>query len=153
MSTPSVDQRKNDFHSVNPTTGEVVESFEVMSDAEVRDLVTKAATGYSFWETKTPTERGTVIERVGKLFLERAEELAKIAAEEMGKPLSQGIGEVEFSGQIFQYYRKNGPDFIKDEPVEDTKGGDPALKLPVLSSCTICRSKFGLRQYHAVEAL
>lgn len=133
MSTTTyADERKDVFRSVNPTTGETTDTYEVMSDDEVQDLIKKAAKGYSAWKAKTPAERGAILERIGELFIERADELAKISAEEMGKPISQGKGEIEFSGDIFAYYGKNGPDFVKDEPIENADGGKAVIEtLPI----------------------
>src|SRR5699024_10146672 len=99
-SATDIDLRKNEYQSINPVNGAITASYETMSDAEVHDLVSRAAKGYESWAAKTPQERGKILERVGQLFVERSDELAKIAAEEMGKPVSQGKGEAEFSGEI-----------------------------------------------------
>lgn len=130
--TTYVDERKNVFHSINPTTGKTTKTYEMMTDAEVRELVEKAAKGYTSWKAKSPAERGAILERMGELFTERADELAKIAAEEMGKPASQGKGEVEFAGEITAYYGKNAVEFVKDEPIEDAEGGKAVIEtLPI----------------------
>jgi succinate-semialdehyde dehydrogenase/glutarate-semialdehyde dehydrogenase len=130
-SATDIDLRKNEYQSINPVSGAVTESYETMSDEEVNDLVSRAAAGYKSWAAKTPEERGKILERVGQLFVERSDELAKIAAEEMGKPVSQGKGEAEFSGEIFEYYARNGAKFMKDEPIDSPDGTAVIETLPI----------------------
>src|SRR5699024_7574405 len=61
--------------------------------------------------------------KVAALFGERKQELAEIIAEEMGKPVAEGIEEAEFCEEIFNYYADNGPEFAADEPIKSCSGG------------------------------
>ena len=58
---------------------------------------------------------------------ERKDELAKIIQREMGKPLDQSDGEVEFSTAIYQYYADNAEKFLADEPIDLLDGEGSAL--------------------------
>lgn len=124
-------ERSNAFRTTNPVNGRVLKTYDFMSDAEVENVLTQAAQGYARWSSKSSRERGKILRRVGELFAERADEFAKIAATEMGKPLSQGKAEAEFSGEIFEYYAANGPDFLAVEPLEDPDGIAVLETLPV----------------------
>ena len=55
-------------------------------------------------------ERAALVRRVGELHVERREELAEIIVREMGKPIEQALGEVDFSGDIYGYYADNAED-------------------------------------------
>ncbi|MEX2363768.1 MAG: NAD-dependent succinate-semialdehyde dehydrogenase, partial [Balneolaceae bacterium] len=46
------------------------------------------------------------------------EELSRIMAEEMGKPLKQGVSEVEKCAWVCEYYAEKAADFLADEDVE-----------------------------------
>ena len=59
-----------------------------------------------------------MIKQVAKLHTERRDELAKIIQREMGKPLDQSLGEVDFSAAIYEYYADNAEKFLADEPIE-----------------------------------
>ena len=48
-----------------------------------------------------------LIRRVADLHNERKDKLAKIIQREMGKPLDQSVGEVEFSASIYEFYADN----------------------------------------------
>ena len=65
--------------------------------------------------------------RVGELHGERREQLAEITTREMGKPLNQALGEVDFCVDIYGYYADNGPDLMKDEPIELLAGEGSAI--------------------------
>jgi succinate-semialdehyde dehydrogenase/glutarate-semialdehyde dehydrogenase len=64
-----------------------------------------------------------MVKRVGELHAERREELAEIAVREMGKPMEQALGEVDFCAAIYGYYADNAEEFLKDEPI-DLMGGE-----------------------------
>ena len=65
--------------------------------------------------------------RVGELHSERREELAEITTREMGKPIEQALGEIDFCADIYGYYANNGPDLMKDEPIELLAGEGSAI--------------------------
>ena len=77
------------YQVVDPSTGEVVETFEHASDEEVEASLARAAAAYERWRAVPLLERADVVRRVGTIFAERAEELAAIAASEMGKPVAK----------------------------------------------------------------
>ncbi|OFO96499.1 NAD-dependent succinate-semialdehyde dehydrogenase [Corynebacterium sp. HMSC034H07] len=113
------------FRVENPATGEVLETFDHATDQEVLAAVDSAHEAFLSWRETPIEERAKVVTRVAELFEERKDELAEIIATEMGKPISEGLEEAEFSGAIFAYYADNGPKFAADEeiPVEmDGKG-------------------------------
>lgn len=56
--------------------------------------------------------------RVGELHAERREQLAEITVREMGTPNEQALDETDFCVDIYGYYADNGPDLMKDEPIE-----------------------------------
>ncbi|MDN5807727.1 NAD-dependent succinate-semialdehyde dehydrogenase [Brevibacterium sp.] len=107
----------------NPATGEVVEKFDNATDAQIKEIVSAAHKGFLSWREKTIEERAKIVNRVADLFGEHKDELAKIIAEEMGKPVAEGTEEAEFCEEIFNYYADNGPDFAADEPIKSMSGG------------------------------
>ncbi len=120
------------YQVVNPATGEVVETFETATDSEVEAAITAATTAYASWKNVPIAERGEIVKKVGALFAERADELAAIATEEMGKPLSEGGEEVEFCQSIFEYFATEGPTLAADQPIKTFGGGKAVVqKLPV----------------------
>ena len=62
-------------------------------------------------------KRATLIRRVGELHSERREELGQIIVREMGKPIEQALGEVDFCQAIYDYYADNAEALLADEPI------------------------------------
>ncbi|HET9124112.1 MAG TPA: NAD-dependent succinate-semialdehyde dehydrogenase [Solirubrobacteraceae bacterium] len=107
-----------DYAVVNPATGETLKEYPTISDQELKDAIAAAAKASAEWvPTTTVQERAEMIRKVGQLHADRKEQLGEIIVREMGKPIEQAMGEVEFCQAIYDYYADNGPDLLKDEPV------------------------------------
>ncbi|MDQ0261587.1 NAD-dependent succinate-semialdehyde dehydrogenase [Sinomonas atrocyanea] len=120
------------YRVLNPATGEVVETFPTATDADVESALASAQSAFESWR-ETPIEtRAKVVARIAELFTERADELAAIITEEMGKPLSQSKGEAEFCTDIFNYFAAEGPTLAADQEIKTFSGGRAVVqKLPV----------------------
>lgn len=102
----------------NPATGELVRSYDTNTDADVASAIERAHAAYQSWgRTTTVAERAALVARVAQLHAERAEELADLIVQEMGKPREEAVGEAEFSSAIYQYYADNAEEFLKDEEI------------------------------------
>ncbi|MFD1827060.1 MULTISPECIES: aldehyde dehydrogenase family protein [Mumia] len=110
------------YRSVNPATGVEVRRYETATDAQVSDALDAADAAYRAWSRLTVADRAERVAAFGRLFAERADELAAIAAEEMGKSVSEAAGEARFSGDIFAYYADNAATLLADQPL--TVSGD-----------------------------
>ncbi|MCG2621359.1 NAD-dependent succinate-semialdehyde dehydrogenase [Arthrobacter sp. I2-34] len=120
------------YRVLNPATGEVVEEFPTATDAQVQEALAAAEQAYRSWRDVPIAERAKVAARIGELFTERADELAAIITEEMGKPLSQSKGEAEFCTDIFNYFATEGPALAADQPITPIGGGKAVIqKRPV----------------------
>ena len=72
-------------------------------------------------------ERAQLIRRVAELHTERTQQLAEIIVREMGKPIEQALGEVDFSAAIYEYYADNAEKLLADEPIELLDGEGSAF--------------------------
>jgi succinate-semialdehyde dehydrogenase/glutarate-semialdehyde dehydrogenase len=113
---------------VNPATGESVASYPTISDADLKAAVDKAAAAHDGWSrSSTTAERAALIQKVADLHTERRQELAEIIVREMGKPIEQALGEVDFAAAIYEYYAQHGPGFLEDEKIELLDGEGSAF--------------------------
>ena len=110
---------------VDPATGDVVQEYPTATDKQMEQALSAAVKAHREWgRTSTLAERAALIKQVAKLHTERRDELAKIIQREMGKPLDQALGEVDFSAAIYEYYADNAEKFLADEPIELADGGE-----------------------------
>jgi succinate-semialdehyde dehydrogenase / glutarate-semialdehyde dehydrogenase len=109
---------------VNPATGEKEKEYSRISDAELSEATAKAMDAYENWSLKTSVaDRAAMVQKVADAHTARREELAGIIVREMGKPMEQALGEVDFCADIYGYYAENAEEFLKDEPI-DLLGGE-----------------------------
>ena len=112
---------------INPATGETVKTYATISDAELTTAIAGADDAHTWSRSISVDERAALVRRVAELHLERRQELADIIVREMGKPMEQALGEVDFSADIYAYYADNATDLLKDETINLLAGEGSAL--------------------------
>ena len=104
------------FQSVNPATGEVLETFEETASDALTGILERADVASRDWRRRPVTERAERLRAAGRVLRERKEAYARTMALEMGKPLAQGAGEAEKCAWVCDYYAEQGPALLADEP-------------------------------------
>ncbi len=107
----------------NPATGEILETFEGATDAQIEAALSSADAVYREWRERSVQERAAAVKRVAELFAERRDELAGIIALEMGKSIAESLDEVDFATDIIEYYAVHGPSLITDYEIPSTVPG------------------------------
>jgi succinate-semialdehyde dehydrogenase / glutarate-semialdehyde dehydrogenase len=117
-----------DYAVINPATGETVREYPTITDDALRDAIGRTDAAHNDWAASSTVEdRAAVIRRVGEIHTEKRQELAEIIVREMGKPIEQALGEVDFAAAIYEYYAGNGPALMADEPITLLEGDGSAL--------------------------
>jgi succinate-semialdehyde dehydrogenase / glutarate-semialdehyde dehydrogenase len=113
---------------VDPATGETIKEYPTITDDELRDAIARADRAHREWsEAATVPDRASLVRRVGELHSERRKELAEIIVAEMGKPVRQARGEVDFCASIYEFYADNAEALMADEPIELLGGEGSAV--------------------------
>lgn len=108
--------------TVNPATNQVEKEYAVMTDGQIESILADADNAFLSWR-KTPfAERAKLLHRVAEIMRERKVELGRLCSIEMGKLHREGIGEVELSADIFDYYAQNGEKFLADASLDTPEG-------------------------------
>jgi succinate-semialdehyde dehydrogenase / glutarate-semialdehyde dehydrogenase len=126
----------SDYAVVNPATGETLQTYPTITDAELADAIGRAEAAHRAWAaSSTVEERAGLLKRLAGLYNDQAQRLGEIIVREMGKPIEQAVGEVEFSAAIYEYYADNAASLMADEEIEPAEGGGSAV---------VRRSSYGL---------
>ncbi|WP_421775087.1 NAD-dependent succinate-semialdehyde dehydrogenase [Gracilimonas sp.] len=104
--------------TINPTTGNIIKEYEEMSFDEVDGIIEKANVAQADWRQISFEERASYLHKIAEILRDQKEDLGKLMAEEMGKPLQQGIGEAEKCVWVCEYYADHAEEFLKDDPVQ-----------------------------------
>ncbi|WP_405970605.1 NAD-dependent succinate-semialdehyde dehydrogenase [Streptomyces sp. NBC_00988] len=105
------------IQTVNPATGQPITSYEAWDAERIEAAVQRARAASRAWALVPVTERAQRVARLGQTLRAHADQLADLAAQEMGKPLAEALGEVEKSALTADYYAQNGPGILADERV------------------------------------
>ena len=113
---------------VNPATGETEKEYPDISDGELEAAIAAAADAHRDWGLKTSvSDRAALVKKVADFHSERREELAEIIVREMGKPIEQALGEVDFCVDIYGFYADRAEELLADDPIELLDGEGSAL--------------------------
>lgn len=92
------------FEVISPGTGQVVAAVPDCGVEEARRAADVSYEAFLTWRATTAFERSAVLEKWAELMLERQELLARTMTSEMGKPISQARGEVEYAAGFVKWY-------------------------------------------------
>lgn len=110
------------FQTINPTTNELVKTFEEISAESLENAVANATYTFEDWKKTSYKVRAELLYRVAGLLREKKFELAKMITLEMGKLIAQAEGEIELSAEIFDYYAKNSEVLLADRILNPDHG-------------------------------
>lgn len=113
---------------VDPATGETVKEYPTINDDALQAAIASADLAHREWlHASNVADRASLVRRVGELHSERRKELAEIIVAEMGKPVGQARGEVDFCASIYEFYADNAEALMADEPIELLGGEGSAV--------------------------
>nr|WP_321440803.1 NAD-dependent succinate-semialdehyde dehydrogenase [uncultured Hyphomonas sp.] len=101
--------------SINPATGEVIESFTPLTHATIETALEKASERFRTWRNVSLDERAELLNRAADVLETKAAEYARDITLEMGKPLSQAEAEVKKCATACRHYAEHGATYLQDE--------------------------------------
>jgi len=105
------------LESLNPATGELLETFEEWSDAQVAQVIDEVDAAWQSWRRTTFADRATLMKRAAEMLRENAETYARTMALEMGKPISEGRAEINKCALCCDFYADHAQGFLADEVI------------------------------------
>ena len=104
--------------TVNPATGEPLADYAETTPEAVTAAIEAAAETQMAWEQVSLEERAGPMRRVADLLEANEGELARLMALEMGKPITQGVGEVRKCAWVCRHYADEAGRILADEPID-----------------------------------
>ena len=106
------------FQTINPASGEVVQTHESHSREQIDEIIKRAEKAAQAWAGTPVSDRARTVGKIAEVLEQRKEELGRLITTEMGKPLSQAVSEVEKCAWVCRYYAEQGPGFLEDEGLD-----------------------------------
>jgi succinate-semialdehyde dehydrogenase / glutarate-semialdehyde dehydrogenase len=117
--------------TVNPATGQVLKTFEPLSDAQLEVKLQKAADTFLSYR-KTPfVERSRLMLKAAAILESEKENYARVMTTEMGKTFRSAVDEAAKCAWVCRYYAENAERFLADEIVETTASRSYIRYLPL----------------------
>ncbi len=104
--------------SVNPVNGEIINKYEAYSNKLVDKKITQTHAAWNNWKNTDIAYRCMLLNNMALFLRDSQTELAKLMAIEMGKPIKQGIAEIEKCAAVCNYYAQHAQQFLKDQLIE-----------------------------------
>ncbi len=104
--------------SVNPTTGEIIQTFESLAAAEIEAKLDLAQQAFVQYRQVPITQRAQWLNHAAKILDQERDRFGKLMTLEMGKTLASAIAEVEKCAWVCRYYADHGAEFLADVAVQ-----------------------------------
>lgn len=104
--------------SVNPATGATIASYEETTPEAVNATIEGAHAAFRRWRDLSFAERARPMRAAARILRERANDFARLMAEEMGKPLKDGIAESQKCAVACEFFADRAAQFLARESVE-----------------------------------
>lgn len=101
--------------SVNPTTGDLLNTYQELTLKEAIDLVEVGHTAFKSWKNTNFDIRSKHMKAAAQILKTKKQRLAELMAREMGKPVTQGIKEIEKCAGACEYFAQHSENFLRPE--------------------------------------
>lgn len=145
-------EHKNRFQTINPATGEALSEYEYFPPAEREKRIQRSWDAHLQWRVRPIEERARLLAVIASKFEESKEELARMMALEMGKPIKDGRAEIEKCVRTCFHVASQSQDWPRDRFV-DVDGKTATIRsMPVGPILTVMPWNFPLWQLIRVLA-
>ncbi len=119
------------YQSTNPYDGNVLASFEELTEEQLESALSCATRAFESWRHSSFATRAAVLARAAAILRTRTEEFARPITLEMGKLIVESRGEVALSADILDYYARNAERFLAPEPLAPASGEATIMSSPL----------------------
>ena len=106
--------------TVNPATGQVLKTFEPLTDAQLEVKLQRAADTFATYRKVPFAERAQMMVKAAAILEGERQTFARIMTTEMGKTLQSAVDEAVKCAWVCRYYAENAERFLADEVVQTT---------------------------------
>ena len=91
------------YDVINPATEELIGKASKANSEDIQKALKSAENGLKIWRNTSPWERSKIIRKISDLMKQRVDILSNWLTLEVGKPLTEGPGEVGGAADIFEW--------------------------------------------------
>ncbi len=103
--------------SINPTTGLVLETYPALNAEGIQATIELAGNAWLKWRETRLNLRTKMMMEVAAELREQQQALAEMMAMEMGKPITQGLSEVEQAADCCEHYAEHAQGYLESDSI------------------------------------
>jgi acyl-CoA reductase-like NAD-dependent aldehyde dehydrogenase len=115
---------------IEPATEKVMAELHEATVEEADQAVARAKAAYPAWKALAPKDRANLMRRIATAIEKHSEELARLEARNVGKPISDARGEVGMVVDVFNYYA-GAPERLFGKTIPVAGGVDMTFREPL----------------------
>jgi succinate-semialdehyde dehydrogenase/glutarate-semialdehyde dehydrogenase len=102
----------------NPYSGNLLETYDELNARDIQQKLEQAKSAHASWKLTTFKERASKLKNVASLLEKNKERYAHQMALEMGKPIKQGIGEIEKCAWLCEHFAAHAFSMLAPEHIK-----------------------------------
>lgn len=103
--------------ATNPYTGKKIDDFPALDNQAMYARIGDATAAFPAWRDRSYAQRAEVLRAVAKQLRAEKHELAELMALEMGKPIKEGVAEVEKAALCVDHYADHAEPYLTREVI------------------------------------
>ena len=104
--------------SINPATGEVLQTFDSLNQPQIEERLSRAAETFRDYRRTTFADRAEKMLRAAEILETEKQSFARTMTLEMGKPINAAVQEAEKCALVCRYYAENAERHLADEIIQ-----------------------------------
>jgi succinate-semialdehyde dehydrogenase / glutarate-semialdehyde dehydrogenase len=106
------------LQSINPATGELIDSFDEINDADLEAALERAQQTFRTYRSTSFAARAGWLHKAAQILEGESDKWARLMTEEMGKTYKAAVAEAQKCAWACRYFAENGARFLADEAIE-----------------------------------
>ncbi|MDA9271767.1 NAD-dependent succinate-semialdehyde dehydrogenase [bacterium] len=106
------------IETINPATEKVCGRYSLMSQDKIDSLIQAMHPIQQSWSQSPVALRKTCLLNLARLLIEQKQTSAELMSNEMGKPITQALSEIDKCARLCTYYANEGERFLQPEIIQ-----------------------------------
>lgn len=140
------------MESINPATGKTLKHFDTWNEKQLDEVLQQVADATPAWAGAGVAERAKPMKRLAEELRSGKKHYAELITLEMGKPITEAIGEVEKCAWACDYYADHAAEFLADETIQSDAGNSYVAHIPLGTVLAVMPWNFPLWQVYRFAA-
>ncbi|KTC78684.1 NAD-dependent succinate-semialdehyde dehydrogenase [Legionella cincinnatiensis] len=119
------------IQTINPTTEQVLQSYDCLSIKEIHEKLNQGHKAYLSWKQTSFTQRKSLMLQLAQLLKNKTDELAQLMTYEMGKPITAGKAEINKCAWLCEHYAEHAEEYLAPKIVQTEMRKAKVCHLPL----------------------